>query len=112
MIVIKDELIKQIAIKKDLPESMVSTIISHEFDSAYQATANNNSIEISGFGKFVFNIKRAAKRLEKYYEITTYLQTTIDDPLTTDVVRHKSQLKLNTLAINIEHLKSKLKTNE
>ena len=63
---IKDELIRAVAKKYNMPEKTILAIVSHQFDGAHAATMNNNSIEISGFGKFMFNNKRALKQMEKY----------------------------------------------
>ncbi len=44
---------------------VINQVIKHQFDSAHDALKNNNSVEVSGFGKFLFNNKRAARKVKK-----------------------------------------------
>ena len=64
---IKDYLIKKIAVNKVIEnkliaEKIIHKVIGHQFDSANDAIHKYNSVEFSGFGKFVFNINKAKKR--------------------------------------------------
>ena len=42
-----------------ISEKVIDRVITHQFNSAEDATRDKNSIEISGFGKFVFNLAKA-----------------------------------------------------
>jgi len=44
-------------------EKIVDTVVSHQFQSANEAMTCNHTVEISGFAKFIFNEKKAAKKL-------------------------------------------------
>ena len=46
-------------------ERVIDQVITHQFNSAEDATKTNNSVEISGFGKFVFNKSKAEKKINK-----------------------------------------------
>ena len=106
--VIKDVLIKEISSKQDIPENVVNLIVSHQFDSAHEATVNNNSIEISGFAKFIFNQKRANKQMEKYMGQKVYFTDMRDAPGISETEYRKAQMKLDTVLSNIKHLEPKL----
>ena len=108
---IKEFLVKKIAINKVcdkmVSEKTIDTIISHQFDSANTATATNNSIEISGFGKFVFNEKRGVKQMQKYTEQVSYYSKMLSSELT-DVERRNAEMRLESVNNNVKALKPKL----
>jgi nucleoid DNA-binding protein len=104
---IREFLIKIISQKKKISVDDVGKIISFQFDEANNATANNNSIEISGFGKFVFNQKRADKQMQKYLAQEKFLLEKILEQPSENEIRVLS-LKLHTTRENMKHLKPKL----
>lgn len=63
----KEWLIRKMAVKLMMSEKIIETIINHQFLSAQEAMPLTNTVEISGFGKFIFNHKKAFKELEKEY---------------------------------------------
>ncbi len=65
----KDYLIRRLAVKLMTSEKTIETVINHQFQSANEALLNNKTIEISGFGKFIFNDKKALKKMSKYKDI-------------------------------------------
>ena len=54
----KDERIKRIIVETGLPENVVTLIINDMLESTSEAMKTNDTIEISGFGKFSLNKKR------------------------------------------------------
>jgi nucleoid DNA-binding protein len=79
---LQDTLIKTTAIKLAIPERIVEAVVNHQFASANTALASgeNMTVEISGFGKFIFSKKKAIKRLEKLQQNEIDLQDQIDHP--------------------------------
>lgn len=64
---------RRTSVNTAVSEDVVEKVISHCFISAKKAMTDNNSVEISGFGRFLFNNKKAEKyiiKLEK--EIVEY----------------------------------------
>ena len=55
-------------------ERVISQVITHQFNSAEDATKTNNSVEISGFGKFIFNKSKAVRHVEKLEKIKPWLK--------------------------------------
>jgi len=49
---VKDFLVRTLAVKMMMNEKMIEAVINHQFQSANVAMDLNNSIYISGFGKF------------------------------------------------------------
>lgn len=62
---VKDFIIRQMAVKMMMSEKTLDAVVMHQFWSANEAMQTNYSVEISGFGKFYFNHKKALKRMEK-----------------------------------------------
>jgi hypothetical protein len=105
---LKEILIKRIATSRELPEATVNAIISHQFESALDATNFHNSLEISGFCKFIFNVPRAIKRMEKYNSQLELYSGILDNEETSEAVKRNTLLRMYTTENNIRHLKPKL----
>lgn len=102
---VKSFLIRRIAVDLMIPQNKVEAVIDHQFRMALEALKCKESVEISGFGKFILNQKRVVWRWDKCMIQKKVMEDTINDPLTSDVKRRNSQLKLNTVLENIEALK-------
>lgn len=108
----KEWLIKKLAIKLVVSEKTIEAVVNHQYDSASVATKTNNSLEISGFGKFMFNSKRADKQMNKYDSQKAMYEETLADPNISDVVRRNTTMRLETVLGNIKALKPKLNNDE
>lgn len=104
----KDWLIRRLAVKMMITEKTLEAVINHQFQSANEALASNKSVEISGFGKFLFNHKKAVKRLAEMELMLTRLHAIVDNPQTPETKRNLSLQKISTLVENINSLKPKL----
>lgn len=104
----KEWLIKKMAIQLVISEKIIEAVINHQFDSAFCATKDHNSIEISGFGKFVFNEKRAAKQMQKYNTLVEMYTKTLNREDSSEAVKRNMTMRLATLADNITALTPKL----
>ena len=74
---VKDFLIRKMSVKLLIPEYTIEAIVTHQFQEALKAMIANKSVEISGFGKFIFNEKRALKKLEKFYSLRQEYENTL-----------------------------------
>ena len=101
----KELLIKTIASKLMMAEKTIETVINHQFISENSAMDTNQSIEISGFGKFMFNEKKAARRLKTYMMKKHDMSTIIDHPDATSEQIRKASLIYNDMVDNIALLK-------
>lgn len=104
----KDYLIRTLAVKMMIPEKTLETVINHQFNSANEAMKLHNSVEISGFGKFIFNYKKAQKKMEKMLSQQKLFQSRLDDPSLSEQRRATETTKLNGVINNINILKPKL----
>lgn len=104
----KDYLIRKMAVKMMISEKTLEAVINHQFTSANQAMLTNNSVEISGFGKFLFNEKKAAKKLETMYIQKQHLERTLSNPEASEQRKRSAQMKLDSLNISIDILKPRV----
>lgn len=63
----KEWAVKEIASDMDLDEKVVDAVVEHQFKSAILAMSKNKSVELSGFGKFLWNQKSSERRIITYY---------------------------------------------
>lgn len=106
----KDFLIRTQAVKMMRSEKTIEAVVNHQFQSTNLAMRSNNSVELSGFGKFYFNYKKALKRLSKLEERKVYIENALKDELLIEQRRNRYMTMLQNVNLDIEFLKSK--TNE
>jgi nucleoid DNA-binding protein len=105
---IKDFLIRKMSIKLNTPEKVIEAVVNHQFQSATLAFNDQKSVELSGFGKFLFNEKKAVKKMESMLIQKQVLEQTIIDETATDRKRKAAEVKLESLLVAIEILKPKI----
>jgi len=109
---VKDYLIRIMAVKTMTSEKTIEAIVNHQFQSASEAMSEHNSLEISGFGKFFFNQKKAQKKMEKLMSKADVFRRQMENETLSEQKRNSASVKLaNTLA-GIEMLKPKLQDDE
>lgn len=106
----KDFLIRVQSVKMMKSEKTIEAVVNHQFQSTNLAMRSNNSVELSGFGKFFFNIKKAQKRLDSLRDRKVYIEEALKDELLTEQRRTRYETMLQNVILDIEFLKSK--TNE
>lgn len=105
---IKETLIKKTSFNTMIPEKTVDVIVSHQFESATEALRKNNSVELSGFGKFLFNEKKALKKLSGREKIKSgYIKMLSDEDISEEKKR-STNVRLVSIDKEIKILKQKL----
>ena len=109
---IKEYIIKKIAVNKVtdklISEKTIDLVISHQFESAIKAMMTNNTVEISGFGKFLFNFKRAQKELTKYEKIREHYTSLLQNTSLSEEQRKDLEDKLAIANDGIKNLKPRV----
>lgn len=105
---LKEYLQKRLSVSLVVPERIIDAVITHQFDSANDAVGTCKSVEISGFGKFFFNEKRANKLMEKYLSQQEVFTNILNDNTISDQRRRGMIMKLEQNATNIKMLKPKI----
>lgn len=104
---VKDYLIRKMAVKMLLSEKVIDAVVNHQFSEANAALKTNYSVEISGFGKFYFNEKKAVKKLERMERVRDMLQHNLENNLIAPHKRAGAESKYKSLLSLIEYLKYK-----
>jgi hypothetical protein len=95
------------AISMVVSEKIIDAVVTYQFDSANDALNVNKSVEISGFGKFYFNQKKALTQYNKLLAIKKAYENMLETDIT-DVRRNAITLKLQILETSIKTLKPKI----
>lgn len=103
----KEWLIKKMAISIVVSEKIINDVITHQFDSANDALNIHKSLEISGFGKFLFNQKKAEIQMAKYLSQKTMYENTLLEDLTS-AKRKNVEVRLANIILSIKYLKPKV----
>ncbi len=89
------------------PEIM-DKVISHQFENLHKAVVIHNSVEISGFGKFLFNKNKALRRLDDLETFQEFYSQRLENPESEGMAKaHKK--RLDYIENRIEILKNKTK---
>ena len=104
---VKDFLVRTLAVKMMMSEKTIEAVVNHQFQSANEAMDLNNSLEISGFGKFYFNEKKATKRLGQLNAKKQAMEKIIADDNTSEQKKRSSNVTLEKTEALINLLKTK-----
>jgi len=105
---VKEWIIKRMSINMVISEKTLDAVVTHQFDSANDAVNTHKSIEISGFGKFYFNQKKALAQYNKLLAIKKAYENMLADDNITEVKRNAVTLKLQIVESSIKTLKPKI----
>jgi nucleoid DNA-binding protein len=106
---VKDYLIRIMSVKEMTSEKVIEAVINHQFQSALVAMKDNDSVELSGFGKLFFNQKKAHRKMDKMLSKKRMFEQKANNPELSEQKRLSSTNKLNQTVSDIEVLKPKLK---
>jgi hypothetical protein len=106
---VKEFIIKRMSISMVISEKVIDQVVQHQFDSANDALNTNDTVEISGFGKFFFNTKKANTHYNKLLAMNQAYENILADPLTTEKRRHSTEQRMITVLNDIKMLKPKIK---
>ena len=105
---VKDYLMKKMSVRTNKPLKIIEAVIEYQFHGANEALKDNNSVELSGFGKFLFNTKRAQKKLDKNLSKEIIFRKLLLEPDITETKKKSLQHKLENTIKFIESIKPKL----
>ena len=108
----KEWIIKKMSINMVISEKVIDAIVVHQFDSANDALNIHKSVEISGFGKFYFNDKKALTQYNKLLAIKKAYERMLSDENITATKKNAVEFKLQILESSIKTLKPKINESE
>jgi len=101
---VKDYLVRTLAVKILTSEKTIEAVINHQFQSANEAMDLHNSIELSGFGKFFFNEKKAVKRINALIAKKLALENILADDTSSEQKKKSARVTLDKTLPLIESL--------
>ena len=104
---VKDYLIRTLAVKMMVSEKTIEAVVNHQFQSANEAMDLHNSIEVSGFGKFYFNDKKAVKRVGALNAKKSALENILADDISSEQKKRSARVTLDKTLPLIESLTTK-----
>lgn len=63
---VKQFIIRKMAVYMAVPEKTIEAVVNHQFSTMLDQMGTVDSVEISGFGKFLFNNKKALRFFQNY----------------------------------------------
>lgn len=105
---VREYLVRILSVDVAVPEKIVDVIVNHQFQSANEAMDLNKSLEISGFGRFIFNDKKAVKKMVYLLKKLDAYTLQMQDNNMTDIKRAKLTEIIRVINKQIEQLKPKL----
>ena len=105
----KEYLVRTLSVKLAMSEKLVETVVMHQFQSANEAMDVHHSLELSGFGRIIFNNKKAIKKLAAYEKKLEKAQQQLELNTSTEADRKKAQDMINVVTMQIKMLKPKIR---
>jgi nucleoid DNA-binding protein len=105
---VREWITRKLAQEVMIPEKTIRQVIAHQFDSAYEALNTNNSIEISGFGKFFYNKKKAVKEKEWLLGKKDAYEKVLDSETATEKERLKAERDIRQINDSVKAIENKL----
>lgn len=100
---VKDFLIRKMAVKMRVSEDVLQAVVAHQFKSANRAMQDNFKVELSGFGLFLFNYKKANKKMRKLINKVWYYDKYLKDDTRTE---HGKKMAMHYLLITLGQIRS------
>jgi nucleoid DNA-binding protein len=104
---VRDWITKKVAMSTNIPENIIKRVISHNYDTAYEATKFNDSIEISGFGKFYYNKRKAEKEIEHCIKQKNTYEKRLQKGCSTEKERQQAENKVEYYDKKLSYLLKK-----
>lgn len=107
---VKDYLVRILSVRTNTPVKTIEAIVAHQMDGLNKAIQSDNifSAEMSGFGKFLFNHKKAKKKFDKNLSKEITFTNILNRPELTEKQIASNTLKLENTRKWMNGIKPKL----
>lgn len=108
---IKDLLINKLAIKFNLSPKIIESIVDSQIQGIHRALQSDSvfSLELSGFGKWLFNHKKAIKKYEKNLSKIEYFSSKATENNISEASYKSYMNKLTNTQMYVNSLEQKIK---
>ena len=96
------------SVRTNTPLKTIEAVVDFQMQGANEALLSNYTVEVSGFGKFLFNHKKAIKKYEKNLSKKEYFTNMLQNKDITETKRASLTLKLENTIKYLESLKPRL----
>lgn len=106
----KEYLIRRMSARTNTSIKIIEAVVAHQMQGLNLAIQDDTifTTELSGFGKFIFNHKKAQKKYEKHISKETVFTNILANPDITNKQTHSYTLKLESTKKWLEGIKTKL----
>ena len=104
---VKQFLIRRTSVDMAIPEKVIEEVINHQFASMLDAMTRNDSVEMSGFGKFLFNSKKVLRMIKTHEANIIVNQELLTQDLSPQK-RRSTEIRLRTIIDTLEGLKKRI----
>lgn len=113
---LKNWIIRNMAVKTGMSERVIETVVNFQFNSAYEKMEECETMEFSGWGRFIFNRKRAKWRMERLNSQIELFSKKAEDQTLSSEERRNASMRVDSfkrnLAVLEKTLEAKKKKNE
>jgi len=100
-------LIRKMVVDTAIPEKTIEKVIAHSFNGIVEALKSNDSVEISGFGKFEIKENIAKREIQICLGKIEAYKKQMEDPLMSDPVRKRREQWIEGLKEEIRYIKER-----
>jgi hypothetical protein len=108
---VKNFLIRKISTTTMISEKTITSVIDHQFTSLLENMSIANSLEISGFGKFLFNKNKAIIMMQKYIKGLENFKNELVVCTDTKEIK-RIEFRISNLELRMKALNQKLQSYE
>jgi nucleoid DNA-binding protein len=109
---VKEYLMRVQSVKTNTPLKTIEAVVDYQMQGANSALENNESVELSGFGKFIFNAKKAKKKYYRFLEKKKFFEEAFNSPTLSDVQRRSYERLYKGLIGWLDDMKPKIEEYE
>lgn len=105
---VKEYLMRVQSLNANIPLKTIEAVIENQFSEANKALRDNNTVEISGFGKFIFNTKKAEKKKIAVKLSKEQLLLELQNPNLTEAKKESLEYRLRMIEFFETNIKPKI----
>lgn len=109
---VKDFIVRTLTVKLAMNSKIIEAVINHQFQGANEALDLNNSVEISGFGKFVFNERKSEKKKAKLVSKIAAMEILMTNENQTEAFRKRAGVIYTNTKDQLKLLKPTISNND
>ena len=107
----KGWLVKMLSSELMMSETVIDAVIDHAFEMVKEKMLKNDTVEIAGFGKFIFNRKKALRKLDDWRNAKRVMTDYSNDESINEIKRKGYANKVKNITVDIDLLEKRIYEN-